>query len=83
MKNRESKLKQAIDISNSVRKIQYYKEPLSVIKGDKKKLLSGSFEIRISGIKGSVYGEFSYDDVVQFLNYKVKQENANLNMLLK
>ena len=83
MTKREHKLKQALEISHLNKRVLYYSQPLSIIKSDKKKLLSSSFELRVSGIKGSVYGEFDYKELIAFLQLRVRNEKANLNKLLK
>ena len=83
MTKREQKLKQALEISHLNKRVLYYSQPLSIIKSDKKKLLSSSFEIRVSGIKGSIYGEFEYKELIAFLRMKARSETGNLNKLLK
>jgi len=82
MTTKQKKLSKALQISKIIRKMEYYRDAQLLIGSNRINLLSSSFEIRVRGIKGSVFGEFTYEDALFFLNKKCKEEEAKIHKLL-
>lgn len=81
--NREQKHQISKQIVAAIERTEYYRGAIGKMKRHPNTFYSGTFEIRLVGTRGAIWGEFSIKEAIKLLTKKLSEETKSLAILEK